>query len=122
MAQITHLLLKNAAGTDVTFAPQLVDAGSLAIWRNRVGDQPLLMPQARVTFNESATVRHVSGKVTLPVLDSVTGVTDTAVGSFKLSVPLKLAQEPRENLVAFLADLLADSVVSAANNQGEMPF
>lgn len=122
MAQIASLVLKNAADANVTYTPQAVDPGSIAVWKNRAADVPALQGVAQVTFRESATVRHVSGKVTLPYARVDGSVIDHEVGSFKLSTPMHFTGAQRAELVKQLASLIANAVVVSANNDGEMPF
>lgn len=122
MANIAPLTLKNAADANVTFTPQAVDPGSMAVWRDRSADVPALQGVAQVVFRESATVRHVSGKVTLPYASVDGKVIDHEVGSFKLSTPMHFTTAQRAELRARVAALIANAVVANANDNGEMPF
>lgn len=122
MAAASTLILKNAADVNVNYYPVKISTGEYAGYVDRSQGVLALQPFASLKYSESATQRKVSGKVTYPVKDAITGVMDTAYGEFSFVLPkvhvLADRQEARKRLTA----LIADAITIAAVDNGETPW
>lgn len=118
MPAFSTLQLKNQAGTEVSYSPVSIDpSSSMAKW---LGAGASLDARAVVTGSvalptgKSTRVR-TRHKVTIPVMDSITGQKiDEVIVQVDFSIPKNCPLLDRQNARAAMADLLVDPVMVAA--------
>lgn len=125
---MNNLTLTDAAGTPVdhTFVPSL-NTIELAAWQETGGGIIVGIPVATLAMriNGNNTCR-VTGKLTLPVLETESGdgselgfepapqVAYELIGSFEFVMPARAVLQNRKDLRAMLADYMSDAVITAA--------
>lgn len=122
MAAATTLVLKNDADVNVNYYPIVVKTGEEAQYVDRTQGVLLLQPKAVLKYRETATHRHVSGKVVFPVLNATTGITTNSYGNFEYTLVKEHSSTDRTNVRKRLAALIADAIVTAAVDNGETPW
>jgi hypothetical protein len=123
MAAAANLVLVDYAGVNVTYYPQRVITGDQATYVDRTNGVLAAQSKASVFYKETTSTRKVTGKVTFPVLNATTGVlSHTCIGSFEMVNPLVASMTDRQNVRRRLSALVAHAVVTAGNDDGEMPW
>lgn len=122
MASAATLVLKNNADVNVNYYPVKIKTGEYASYVDRMQGILSLQPFASIAYKETDTVRHVSGKVTFPVLNATTGITKTSYGSFSFDIQKDHSSTDRLDVRKRLAALVADAIVNAAVDNGETPW
>lgn len=122
MAAATTLVLKNNADVLVNYYPVVVRTGEEAKYVDRTQGVLALQPAAVLQYKETATHRHVSGKVTFPVANATTGALTTSYGNFAFSLVKEHSSTDRLDVRKRLAAMIADAVVTAAVDNGETPW
>lgn len=124
MAQVESLELTNASGMPVTYNRRKIEPGVSAMFVDETESVLDLQSKASLSLKETVTVRKVSGKVTLPVVDPVTGkVAYTCIGSFELVAPLHSTGDSRKDLRRRLKDFIGnENTAEKAFEVGEMPW
>lgn len=123
MASATILTLKNAAATAVSYAVQKILAGNFIQWNDRSAINILGQSKASLECKETPTVRKVNGKLVYPTLDAITGaVVRTHLGTFELVAPLTGSKVERQEFEARFRAMILDAVVTAAFEDGDMPY
>lgn len=122
MAAAATLVLKNAADVNVNYYPVKISTGEYAGYVDRTQGVLALQPFASLKYSESATQRKVSGKVTYPIKDAVTGVIDTAYGEFSFVLPKVHVLADRQETRKRVSALIIDAITVAAVDNGETPW
>ncbi len=118
MPAFATLSLKNQAGTETAFAPVSIDPSTkVASWLGAGAtlDSKSGSSISTVLPTGKATRVRVKTRVTIPVIDPVTGLkVDEMLVNTEYSIPKNSALADRQNLRAFNADFQTDSTVIAA--------
>lgn len=117
MTAFAALTLQNNAAANVTFTPGSIDSAGVARW---YGQGSVLDARPTVTFKASnppkgSNVARVSGKVTIPIMDSVNPQLKTAemIGSFEFVLPKQTTETQRLDLRKLVDTLLQNAVTTA---------
>jgi hypothetical protein len=120
--------LTDAASTPVarTFIGVQSDP-NLAVWKDFTtnGGYPIGAAVASLSVKENGSAVRVSGKLVLPVMETISGDTDLGfdpiptkafeeIGSFDLVFPYRASLQNRKDLKAMVIDFISDAVVTAA--------
>lgn len=127
MTNFTTLQLKNQAGTEVNFTVQGISyTNGVASWNAAGGSYDassiatfsLQQPTAR------STRARVRAKLTIPIMDVVNPLrkVDDLIASVEFVLPKQSALADRQNLRAYLADFLTDSVIVNALEKFEAVY
>lgn len=122
MATAATLVLKNAAAVNVNYLPRAISTGEKAMYRDETQGVIALQPKATLFYRENGSTRIVSGKLTYPVLDAVTGAVDEELFTCEFRLPLKLTLANRQEILARSKQFLQDAIVQAAVENGETPW
>lgn len=123
MSAVANLVLKNASDVNVNYYPFLVRTGDEVAWVDRTASTLNEQSKARLFFKESATTRRVSGKITLPYVDTFNAEkTHTAIANFEFVLPLNANATTRTEIRKRLVAMIADAVITAAVENGETPW
>lgn len=118
MAAFATLTLQNNAAGNVTFVPQKIDQNGVATWMtsNTVFDGKQKATLAVKLPQNGSSVVRVTGKVTLPIMDTVDTTKKVAecVGTFELLLPKQATQTNRLDIRKELDTLLTNAVVTSA--------
>lgn len=117
MPALANLVLKNQAAADVTFAPvNIQSATGVANW---MGAGATLDNRTHVSSSVTlptgkATKVRGKQKVTVPVLDPVTGVkVDEIIINIDFAIPRVAVLADRQNARAYAASLLTNAITVA---------
>lgn len=123
MATATTLVLKNAAAVNVNYYPIKIVTGDVAQYVDRTNGALNAQARASLFFRESISTRKVSGKLTYPVVDAVTGLVKyTNLATFEIVTPLAATLVERQEILARAKAMIADAIVTAAVENGETPW
>lgn len=123
MAAVNTLVLKNNADVNVNYYPVLVRTGDEIAWVDRTQGTLALQSKARLYYKETQTTRRVSGKVTVPYVDTFNPEKNhTLIGSFEFVVPLNASAIDRTEIRKRVVAMIADAVITAAVDNGETPW
>lgn len=122
MAQATTLVLKDASDTSVNYVPKVIRTGEFALYADTSITKIAGQPSASLSFRETKTARNVSGKLVFPVLDETSGSYDQCIAKFELVMPTKLDASARQEILARLESMVADTIVAKAAVDGETPW
>lgn len=127
---MTTLTLTDAASTPVNRSyPLKQSSPALSVWKDYAtnGNTSAGAGVATLSLKENPSTRTVrlSGKLTLPTMETVSGETSLGfaavptvafecLGSFDLVFPSRASLQNRKDLKAMFIDLLSDAVVTAA--------
>lgn len=119
MSAFAAITLANSVPANVVFSPARIDSKGIAKWMAPstvvYDDKPSMTLLVREPQNGS-NVARVTGKITVPVMDTV----DTslklgdAIGSFEYVLPKQCTLVQRQNIHALLKDLLTEAVITDA--------
>lgn len=133
MAAIANLVLADGQATPVnkTFVPMDANSG-LATWTERSGGISIGMPVSTLSVTMGAEVNKVKAKVSVPVLEVISGsdggytpspkVAYTVSGVVEFSFPNRATLQNRKDVRAFVRNLLADAVIQKAVEEFERPY
>lgn len=115
MPAFSTLQLKNQAAIETSFSPASINpATSVVSW---LGAGATLDARTQVTHSlvlptgKGTRVRSKQ-RVTIPVIDTITGTkVDEIIVNIDASIPKNSALADRQNIRAYVADLMTDSVV-----------
>lgn len=117
MTAFAALTLQNNAAANVTFTPGSIDSAGVARW---YGQASVLDARPIVSFKVSnppkgSNVARVSGKVTIPIMDTVNPQLKAAemIGSFELVMPKQTTETQRLDLRKMVDTLLQNAVTTA---------
>jgi len=122
MATATTLVLKNSADVNVNYSPIVVKTGEYAKYIDRTQGVLALQPTAALSYSENVTHRKVSGHIMCPVLNATTGLIEQDFGKFEYSLLKTHSSTDRLEVRKRLAALVADTIVTAAVDNGETPW
>ncbi len=116
MTQLATLQLKNQAATEVTFAVNGVNySNNVASWATAGSsyDAKTVATFSLVPPTSKATRARVKLKVSIPIMDAVqtTLKVDELIANVELVLPKIAVLADRQNLRAYIADFLTDTVV-----------
>jgi len=118
MAAIATRTLKDHAAADVAFAPNRIDSTGVALW---VGPESIYDAQSSVTqlvkrASNGSAVNRVTGKVVIPIMDSVATTTKVGdlIASFEFVLPKVATENQRLDILAAAKAAIGDSVTLAA--------
>lgn len=123
MPQITNIVLKNKAGTDVTATVLTPSAGdsSAAKWRIETAAVPMARPTLELVTkaNRAGTVRRAIGRIRVPyaVVNPATGLTqvvNTPAFSFEVLIGQDVPSAVHEDFVAYATTFLNSTLVKAS--------
>lgn len=118
MSAFASLALQNNAAATVTFVPQKIDSNGVAVWMtsNAVYDGKQKATLSVKLPQNGSTVVRVTGKVTLPIMDTVDTTKKVAecVGTFELLLPKQASQTNRLDIRKELDTFLTNAVVTSA--------
>jgi hypothetical protein len=125
MAEIATLSLNDRNPTARSFVPSSKD-GLLVSWRYAVGSVPALYPTVTLSTRalKAGVNRKCTIKVTVPEEVTIDGVAviKSAFMSADFVVPEEVATTTTQDLLAYVADLLANSIVTDAIENGNAPY
>lgn len=124
MAAVGNLILKDQVDANVTYYPVLVRTGDEVVYVDRTESLLALQSKARFTIKETATVRQVTGKVTLPYTVDMFNTTtfNQAMGGFNFVLPNNMSAIQRTKIRKLLIAALSDAVTTALCDNGESPW
>lgn len=138
MTAIAALTLNNGETTPVakTFNPVNIDANGVAKWADRSGGVALGYPIITYSLkspNKDSRAYKLTAKVTLPVLEQTSPSTSTGIqpaptlaynvlATVEFAMPERSTQQQRKDVRAFLANFVANSVVTAGVNDFESVY
>lgn len=138
MANIGPLTLNNGETTPVakTFSPVNVDAAGVAKWADRSGGVALGFPTITYSLkspNKDSRVYKLTAKVTLPVLEQTSPSTATGIqpaptlaynvlATVEFAMPERSTSQQRKDVRAFLANLVANAVITSGVNDFESVY
>jgi hypothetical protein len=122
MTAIAALTIADGQATPVshTFSPVSIDNTGVAKWADRSGGFPAGYPTITMQVREprgNSSKYRVSGKVTVPIVETVDGVqtvTNSFVMNFDSSIPASSTQSARDDAYAYLKNFLSTQTVSDA--------
>nr|QDH90666.1 MAG: hypothetical protein H4Bulk46484e3101_000003 [Leviviridae sp.] len=134
MAAIAPLVLADgqASPANKTFTP--MDCTSqLATWTDRSSGIALGMPSVTLSVvSKSGQPSKITGKVSLPVMEVISGadggytpspkVAYTCIGKVELTFPDRSTLQNRKDTRAFVKNLLLDTVIQKAVEEFERPY
>jgi hypothetical protein len=133
MAAIANLVLADGQAVPVnkTFTP-MDCTSALATWTDRSSGIAIGMPAVTLSLHVGKDVTKVVGKVTLPVLEVISGsdggytpspkVAYTVMGKAEFTLPSRSTLQNRKDVSAFLRNYLSNAVVTKAIEEFERPF
>ena len=133
MAAIANLVLADGQATPVnkTFVPMDANSG-LATWTERSGGISIGMPVSTLSVTMGAEVNKVKAKVSVPVLEVISGsdggytpspkVAYTVSGVVEFSFPNRATLQNRKDVRAYIRNMLADAVTQKAVEEFERPY
>lgn len=128
MPQATDLVLKNAAAVNKTFALAAPASGSSsALWYLREGANQGIFPKVEISARKNGDADARKVQITLsvpfPVTSTSGAVTRGAAMSFNIdaTVPDLVPDATRDDAIAFVGALLADTLVKASLKVGFAP-
>lgn len=121
MPQATNITVKNASNVDKTFTlltPAAGDQG-VAQWALKEGASMITFPQLSVVTQRKPSSRSIRVKFFVPVIstDTITGVDSVrnrAEANLSLAIPLDFPESNKDDLVAYLTNLLSSSLMKSA--------
>jgi hypothetical protein len=119
MSAFTTVTITNYAVANVVFSPAKIDSKGLAKWMAPAtvvfDDKPALTLLVREPQNGSSVAR-VSGKITVPVMDTVdtTKKIGDTIASFEFTLPKQSTLTQRRDAKALLVSLLANAAITDA--------
>ena len=133
MAAIANLVLADGQATPVnkTFTP--MDCTSeLATWTDRSSGIAIGMPNVTMSVITGKESVRVLGKVSLPILETISGsdggytpspkVAYTVMAKAELVLPNRSTLQNRKDVQAFLKNFITNAVVTKAVEEFERPF
>lgn len=118
MSAFATLTLQNNAAANVVFNPQSIDSDGVALWTTSAtvyDSKERASLSCRLPKNGSSVVR-VTGKVVIPVMDTVDATKKVAelVGECTFLLPKQASETQRLNLRKELDTFIQNAVVTAA--------
>lgn len=129
MGTIANIVINDGASTPVahTFEPSGRDANGIVTYQDKSSGVALAFPTVTLKIrlaNKNQPVTKVTGKISYPVLSAVSGaningytpaasVSHTLSGDFSFTLPQLSSQTERDNLIAYMVNLLAHSFVQS---------
>lgn len=132
MAELANLTLDDGQSTPVTktFSPR--QAKPIAIWKDLSSGIAIGAPTITLSVRETASSTRVEKRISLPVLETVSGsdggytpspkVAYTLLSKEEFVLPNRSTYGQRKDLRAFSANFLADTVMVNAIDYLEAPW
>lgn len=133
MAQIANIVLADGQATPAnkTFVP--ADCTSqLASWTDRSSGINIGFPEVTLSLSKGSTSSKVFAKVSLPVMEVVSGsdggytpspkVAYTVIGKVELNLPARSTLQNRKDIQAFIKNLMSQAIITKAVEEFERPF
>lgn len=138
MTAIAALTLNNGETTPVakTFSPVNIDQAGVAKWADRSGGVALGFPTVTYSMktpNQSSRAYKLTAKVNLPVLEQTSPSTATGIqpaptlaynvlATVEFAMPERSTQQQRKDVRAFMANFIANAVVTSGVNDFESVY
>lgn len=118
MSAFASLTLQNNAAANVVFTPSAIDKDGVATWYS-TGAVLDARPRAtlKVTNPKSgSSVARVSGKVVVPVMDTVDTTKKVAdiIGTFEFVLPKQATQTNRLDIRKLVDTMITNAIITAA--------
>lgn len=129
MPAFGNIVINDGATTPVahTFAPRTIDAKGVAFHDDRAGGVSIGYPTISISSvapTATSKMYKVRAKVTLPVLENVTGSTSsgftpaptlayTLTANLEFITPARCSQQNRKDLLAFVKNLLSHATMTS---------
>lgn len=118
MTAFASLTLQNNAATNVVFTPSAIDKDGVALW---FAPGAVLDARPRATLRvtnpkNGSNVARVTGKVVIPVMDSVDTTKKVAdvLGSFEFILPKQATETNRLDIRKMVDTMIQNAVTTAA--------
>lgn len=133
MAQIANLVLADGQATPVnkTFTAKRADA-LLAVWKDQTSGIAIGFPSITMSLKDANQATHVETRVSLPVLEVVSGsdggytpspkVAYTMLAKQQFVLPNRSTLQNRKDIRAFARNFLADTAAINAIENLEAPW